>query len=800
MRWWRAAASIVGRFVAAKPRRALGAAAALGLAGLSALAISRSSLDAPAPTLLVRDRAGRFLGELPDPADDRLGFWPLERVPERVAAATLAIEDRRFALHPGVDPVALARAAWQNLRTGRRVSGASTLAMQLARLQHPGARGYLRKGAEAATAVALTLRHGREAVLRHYLRIVPYGHRIHGIGYAARRYLDKPVEDLSWAEVAFLAAIPQSPARLDPLDPRGRARAIERARRILARLAERGEIGGADLEAALDELASLRLPWPAVRPVEALHPLLALGERLPETRRWSAPLVTTTLDLELQRAAERLAERAVAEAPGANAAILVVERGSWRVAAAIGSAGYFDGERAGAIDYLRVPRSSGSTLKPFLYALALDRGAISSHRILDDLGPGPGGIVNADGRFLGPLLPRVALANSRNVPAVALLERVGADPFYAALGSLGLHRYDGPAARYGLGLAIGSLPVTLERLVGAYTALAGDGVPREPVWLAGESAETGERFVSETSARLVTSFLADPQARLPTFPRLGFTEYPFPVAVKTGTSSRYRDAWTVAWSARWLIGVWIGHPDERPMAGGTGYRLAARLAREFFERLEAERFDGLDGAPLPPPRGFVEERLCAATGLRATAACDRVALEWIAADEPLATCPAHRRVAVDRRSGALASAGTPAREVEARVLVDLPARYAAWLRAQGAGSLDAALARAAAPGVPETVAIELLSPEPGIRLLFDPEAPRERNTLALRAAVEPRLAQLVWYVDGRPVATVEPPYTARWPLAPGEHCARRALDRGARAVRAGALQAGARRGRIGESR
>lgn len=773
MATWRTLRARLPRWTRIGSRRAgLGVAALATVVG--ALALARSDFESPAPTLLVRDRTGRFLGELADPADpadERLGFWPVERVPERVAAATLAIEDTRFAIHPGVDPIAVARAFWQNLRARRRVSGASTLAMQVARLQRPGARGYLRKGLEAATAVALTLRHGRQGVLRQYLRIVPYGHRIHGIGYAARRYLDKPVEDLSWAEVAFLTAIPQSPARMDPLDPRGRARALARARRILAQLSERGELDATELAAALDELGSLRMPWPAVRPVEALHPLLALAERLPPGRRERAPIVETTLDLELQREAERLAARAVADQPGANAAILVVERGTWGVAAAVGSAGYFDAERAGAIDFLRVPRSSGSTLKPFLFALGLERGVISPHAILDDLGPGPGGIVNSDGRFLGPLLPRVALANSRNVPAVELLERVGADPFYAALGALGLHRYDGPAARYGLGLAIGSLPVTLEGLVGAYTALAGDGAPRTPVWLEGETPAIGERFVSETTARLVASFLADPQARLPTFPRLGFTEYPFPVAVKTGTSSRYRDAWTVAWSERYLIGVWVGDPDERPMAGGTGYRLAARLAQELFARLEAERFDGLEGVPFPPPYGHVEERLCAVTGLRASPACDRVALEWVPADEPLAECTAHRRVAVDRRSGAIATAATPPRDVEARVLVELPGRYAAWLGSRGGETLERALERTRRPlpDLDETIAIELLSPEPGIRLLFDPEAPRERNTLALRAAVAPRLAQLVWYVDGRPVATVEPPYTARWPLAPGEH-------------------------------
>ena len=202
-----------------------------------AVAFWRSTLVAPEPTLLVRDRVGRFVGELPDrsdPRDERLGFWPVEELPDRVVAATLAIEDRRFWWHSGVDPVAVLRAAKQNVTSDERVSGASTLAMQVARLQHPGARGYLRKALEAVTAWIATGRYGREGVLRHYLRIVPYGHRIHGIAFAARRYLDKPVEDLSWAEIAFLAAIPQSPSRMDPYDPAGRLRAIRRGRQILA--------------------------------------------------------------------------------------------------------------------------------------------------------------------------------------------------------------------------------------------------------------------------------------------------------------------------------------------------------------------------------------------------------------------------------------------------------------------------------------------------------------------------------------------------------------------------------------
>ncbi|HEV3075383.1 MAG TPA: biosynthetic peptidoglycan transglycosylase, partial [Thermoanaerobaculia bacterium] len=191
------------------------------------LATVRAHLAASPPSLLLLDRQGRFLGELPggpqpprsktahlgrggaaNPGEEELGYWPVPTLPPRVVAATLALEDRRFGSHPGVDPLAVARALLQNLRTRGRVSGASTLAMQVARMQSPGARGYLRKVTEAVTAVFLTERYGSREVLRHYLRIVPYGNRIHGIAYAARSYFDKPVEDLSWAEIAFLSALP----------------------------------------------------------------------------------------------------------------------------------------------------------------------------------------------------------------------------------------------------------------------------------------------------------------------------------------------------------------------------------------------------------------------------------------------------------------------------------------------------------------------------------------------------------------------------------------------------------------
>ncbi len=774
------------------------------------VALWRSTLVAPAPTLLVRDRAGRFVGELADranPKDERLGFWEVDELPERVVAATLAIEDRRFWLHPGVDPLAILRALKQNLTSEERVSGASTLAMQVARLQHPGERGYLRKALEAATAWLSTGRYGRGEVLRHYLRIVPYGHRIHGIAYAARRYLDKPVADLSWAEIAFLAAIPQSPSRMDPYQPAGRLRAIRRGREILARLGARGALSAVDLAAANAEIDHLALPWKGERAEAALHALLHYDTLVPAEIRRKRPLVTSTLDLDLQREVEALAWRTVREASdrgAGNAAVMVVDRERWEVVAAVSSTGYFDADRAGAIDYLRLERSPGSALKPFLFAQALERGTITPTTILDDLEPGPSGILNSDARFLGPMLPRVALANSRNVPAVALLAKLGLDEAYGFLAELGLHHHERPAKRFGLGLAIGSLPVTLERLVTAYTTLAGDGTLHELTWFDDRTAvdpasppAAGQRLLAEETARLVTLFLADPQARLPTFPRMGFSEYPFAVAVKTGTSSRYRDAWTVAWSKRYLVGVWVGHPDERPMTALSGYRVAARLAQGVIEHLHGADMDGLAGLDFPAPRGYRSVRLCALSGARATAACDRVVLEWLPGIEPggtndksdeseaLGECIVHRRLAIDRRSDQVATAATPAQFVEVRTFVDLPPRYARWLASssvnstpeggeagEGAEGGDTFAAQAPAPpmlagmGLPM---IEITSPETGLRLLLDPETPAAQNTLALTAVVEPAASQLVWYVDGRPFRTVEPPFDLRWPLVPGVH-------------------------------
>jgi penicillin-binding protein 1C len=734
------------------------AAATVGIAGF--LVLDRARLEAPPATPILYDRNGAFLAQLGNETETGTGgrqidygYWPLDRLPERVVRATLALEDRRFETHPGVDPLALARAVRQNLTTGRRVSGASTIAMQVARMQRPASRHLGSKVIEAATALALTLRHGREAILAQYLRLVPYGNGSHGIAHAARFYLDKPVDDLSWAEIALLSAIPQSPTLMNPLRPDGLARAIRRGHSMLDELGRQGVVIGAELALAHRQLDGISPP-PQPRRPPALHALLRFeamrdaGRLVPA--RASDPRITTSLDLDIQSRVARHARKHLAgwRAAGAEqVAVMVVERGTNRVLASLGSVDYRD-RRGGAIDFTRVQRSPGSTLKPFIYGLALERGLIRTSDVMADLPDGAAGIGNADGTFLGPMLPRQALANSRNVPATNLLREIGLDTAFRHFRALGLHDLDVPAESFGLSMAIGSMPTNLDALVRAYGALAEDGVLRDLTWYSGERIAAPRRVLSTESARLVTLFLADPLARLPSFPRYGASEFPFPVALKTGTSQGYRDAWLLGFSARYIVGIWVGRPDAGTMNGLSGGRAAARLAHAVFEDLHGAKPGDLAETGFPPPDGRVPVELCVIGGKRSAGACGPTLTEWVKPDE----MPPVEEAAVFR----------PTAEGGERLELIVPAAHRSWARQEGYPVVEASMQ--AGP-----VRLSVAAPEHNARIWRNPDAPPAANRLVLKAQVEPRVPQIVWYVDGEPFAVADPDMPVSWPMKPGIH-------------------------------
>ena len=745
-------------------------------------AIWRSDIVTPAASSLITDRHGTFMAELESEGYTGYGFWPMGELPSRVVTATLALEDQRFWLHPGVDPLAIGRAVWQNMSNQQRISGASTLAMQLVRLQHPAKRSYVNKTIEALAAVIMTLRYGREAVLANYLRWVPYGNRIHGIGYAARRYLDKPVEDLSWAEIAFLAAIPQSPSRMNPFTPKGRYRAIQRGKRLLQSLHAGQVISDAEMALAVAEIRTIRLPHRQERPRNAIHAILKLEEQLRQTP--ASPLVTASIDLTLQENVTQLSRQLMQSwrAKGAgNVAAIVLDRHSNEVLAWIGSDNYFDESNNGAIDFTQIKRSSGSVLKPFIYALALERGVITANTIIDDLPMAQYPFRNSDHRFLGPMLPRQALGNSRNIPAIRVLNRVGLDETYGLFGRLALHQHRLPARHFGQGMALGSLPVRLQDVVRAYAALANEGRYRDLQWLRtannGNNNDnlTGEQLFSPAVARLITLFLSDPSARLPTFPRMGTTEYAFPVALKTGTSQGYRDAWTVAYSKHYVVGVWVGHAVPRPMDRLNGAGSAAVLARQIMLHLHAGQRHGLTDVSFPAPDNYVSADLCATSGKLAGTACEFVYREWLPVGKvPEEVDNVYVRMSVDVRTGLPASIQTPPQFKRLQTMVNLPPRYADWIAKKQMVAFQKAVQpqtidRPAALPRDLRVKIDITSPQNGLHILRNPDAPEQSSSIALNATVEPPIAQVVWYVDNEPYQLVDYPYSTRLQLQPGRH-------------------------------
>lgn len=740
----------------------------------------RSSLVSSPATPIFTDRYGTFLAEGTTDEDAPLGFWdPPDTLPERIVACLLVIEDKRYYEHLGVDFRSLLRALVNNL-SGKPRQGASTIAMQVARLQRPGKRTLWRKTCEMGTAVWLNRKYGHENVLRHYLKIAPQGNRIHGVSYAARRYFQKPLADLSWAEAAVLASLPRAPGRMNLYRPDGRQKAFERARLILNLLHENRMLDEKALAISQRQLKSLKIPVKESRPYHSYHAILRLQELVDGAASYTKP-ISTTLDLPIQKVVDNIAGEAMdalRQRGAGNLAVIVAEKETGAIRSYLGSDLYADTDFAGAINYATTPRSAGSTLKPFIYALGLETGAFSPTSVLADLpyhlsyAGGQYSVANYDERHLGPLLYRKALSNSRNVPAVHVLKTVGLAQAYDLFRQLGLATDNRSASTYGLGLAIGGLYVTLEDLVAAYGTLANDGEVFRLNWSEPADKETPAQLIPEDVARQITLFLSDPLARLPTFGRMGPLEYPFPVAVKTGTSQGFRDAWVVAYSSEYIVGAWVGHPDHERMKRVGGLD-AAQIVKEIMLSLHPKQRRGVGEEPFPPPRlssnsggpaDYQLVKLCPLSGESATELCAEAVLEYLAPGaEPRTACSVHQSFAIDRLTGAQAGPTTPPERIEIRSYAVLPSQYIAWGGLHGYG-----LSPAPSNASP-SASIAIQEPVNGSVFRFHPDAPRELQSIALRASVTPNVPAIVWYVDGEPFQKVGYPYTTRWKLRAGSH-------------------------------
>ncbi len=503
--------------------------------------------------------------------------------------ALLTYEDRWFYQHPGVNPLALARATWQNLTGARVVSGGSTLSMQVARLLDPHSRTFHGKLRQLWRTAQLEWHLSKGEILNLYLNRAPFGGTLQGVAAASWAYLGKSPAQLTHAEAALLAVLPQAPSRLRP--DRHPQRAQQARDKVLRRLAEFQVWPQSAVDEALEEPLLLA---PRLEP--SLAPLLARRLNRPD----SPPLIRTTLDATLQRRLEDLLLGWRARLPEhTSAAILVVEEESMAVRAYLGSVDINDAKRFGHVDMISALRSPGSTLKPFLYGMALDDGLIHSESLLQDVPrrygdyrPG-----NFSMGFTGAVPASTALSSSLNLPAVQLLEAYGPKRFAAQMRIGGVPLALPALAEPNLALILGGAGSRLEDLVSGYSAFARDG-RSAAIRLQPDDTLRERPLLSPGSAWIVRRILSG-QARPDRDPRAELVQRPV-LAWKTGTSYGFRDAWAIGVGPRYLIGVWIGRPDGTPVPGQFGLASAAPLMLQVHDVLTNRDSQRGISAPVKP--------------------------------------------------------------------------------------------------------------------------------------------------------------------------------------------------------
>ncbi|WJH41435.1 penicillin-binding protein 1C [Aliirhizobium terrae] len=573
----------------------IGVGTCLILAGATALGLEWADRAYPPPldnamtvSREVLDADGELLRAFATPQ----GRWRLktdvEDVDPRFLDMLIAYEDRRFYEHGGIDPWAIGRAAFQLVTNGRIVSGASTLSMQVARLIEPReTRSFSAKLLQLARAIQIERRLSKQEILQLYLTHAPYGGNLEGIRAASLAWFGKEPKRLTVAEAALLVALPQSPESRRP--DRHPAVALAARERVLARPAVAEVTGEGEVErAAHDVMPRQRLQLPAY----AAHLAEAAIRKQPKAEEYRS-----TLKRNIQRQLEEVAREAAAKlAPKVSVAMVMADATTGEIVGEVGSADYFDAGRSGWIDMTRRLRSPGSTLKPFIYGLAFEQGLVSQETMIEDrpadfFGYRP---KNFDMTYQGDVTVRQALQLSLNVPAVRLLDAVGPSRLMIRFRRADVRPVLPPNEAPGLAIGLGGVGITLKELVQSYAALAnggqpvriGNGIDEQPAKL------DNEPMLERQAIWNVTDILSD------VLPPTGSRK--LGIAYKTGTSYGYRDAWSVGYDGRFVLGVWVGRPDNGAVPGIAGYQTAAPILFEAFSR------SGVPFTPHPlPPAGAV---------------------------------------------------------------------------------------------------------------------------------------------------------------------------------------------------
>ena len=781
-----------------------------------------------APSTRILDRQGRLLYEIIDPHAGHHQPLSLDEIPLACQQATIATEDANFYANPGVDLAGILRAAWINLRGGEVLAGGSTITQQLTRNllldpQERAERTLKRKLRESLLAWRIARRYDKDEILTLYLNETYYGNLAYGIQAAAKAYFGKPATDLDLAECALLAGLPQAPALYDPLvDPQA---AQVRQSVVLDLMRKQDYIDEEQARlAAAEQLHFAATPFPIAAPHFVMYVRAWLEEKYGLEAIYQRGLVvTTTLDLDWQHAAETVVRNRLAQLqappldrsqPGKNvnnAALVALDPHSGEILTMLGSPNYFDPQVDGAVNATLALRQPGSAIKPVTYAAAFDPrrsdsltagGAILDVRTSFPTREGlPYVPVNYDHRYHGPVSAREALASSYNLPAVTVLDMVGLETMTALARRMGITTFDDPPdeesgeGRFGLALTLGGGEVRLLELSAAYATFANGGQRVEPIAVRAVADAEGnllyqareqarESVLSPQVAYLISHILSDEQARAPAFGegsvlRLACSgercQGNRPAAVKTGTTTDWRDNWTVGYTPDLVTGVWVGNADNQPMERVSGVSGAGPIWHDFMQLA----LQGRPARDFERPPGIIEVEICSLSGLLPTPYCPHTRSElFIAGTEPKLYDTWYQPFIIDSATGLLADASTPPERAETRVYIVLPEPARDWARQQGwpepptAPSLASSTGQTGGSAGAPDFQLVMTRPDPGSVYRLSPNLPpsAQRIEVSARPASGVMVSEVTLHVDGIPLETLRvPPYRTFWTLEPGPH-------------------------------
>ncbi|MDZ8188613.1 MAG: penicillin-binding protein 1C [Nostoc sp. ChiSLP02] len=697
------------------------------------------------------DRNNLPLGTLLTRDQEHTSVVGLNQVSPQFIQAILAAEDASFYQHGALDMKAVVRAMKEAIHAKRIVSGASTITMQLARMLEPVPRTLSGKMQEIWLSWRLVAGMNKDEILSAYINRLPMGGNIYGVEAAARTYFSMPASDLNLAQASLLAAIPNNPTYFNPYEHWERLK--QRQKYVLNRMVLEGYVSEAIAQRTSTEKVVFQSRQKGI--IAAPHFLFWLANQIPPTplekgglvpsKKDSIPpflrrvrgdqsVIRTTINRPLQQFVEAQVQQVISSLAANNvhdAAALVIDNHTGEVLAYVGSPDYFNEAQLGRNDGVQALRQPGSTLKPFVYELALEKNLIRPNTILADV-PARYAIPGAKlysptdytESFLGPVRVRIALANSLNVPAVRVLEKVGVETFLERLHQLGFEHLNQTPEHYGLGLTLGSGEVSLWELARAYLTIArqGDAIPLVTTFSNSLLPIPHSPLPNQKIWQLIINMLSDNHARATAFGVDSVLNLRFPAAVKTGTSSNFRDTWTVGFTTDYTVATWVGNFNGEPMRQVSGVTGAAPL----WNRIMLHLHEHQEPAAFPSPEGLIQLPICAISGLKPTPDCNSVVQEYFYPEDK--------------------------NNYEAENKFDLPPEYDEWLAKQQRSHLISDNLR-------------ILSPHHGdVFLLYPGEAGQQKLEFKLAGN---KSAPVEWWLNGEKLDTNSDNYLF-WNLRPGK--------------------------------